>query len=78
MKKQFVTILLVSLFVGISIAAYARDYVYYFLTSCGHEITHISSAPLTDQQIVDLSDSYENIYCPGGAQGPGYDNSGNN
>lgn len=48
------------------------------LTSCGHEITHISSVQLTDQQIVDLSDSYENIYCPGGAQGPGYDNSGNN
>ncbi len=57
-------------FIGVSFTAYATSYVYYFLTSCGNEITHVSDTPLSDMQIVELSDTYEEIYC--GGQAPGW------
>ncbi len=68
--KKVLCLGLILILTCMSSVVMARDYVYYFLTSCGYEVTHVSPVELTEQQIIALSDSFDNIYCGGGALNP--------
>ena len=45
--KKVLCLGLILIFTCISGVVMARDYVYYFLTSCGYEVAHVSPVELT-------------------------------